>query len=293
MPQLKAQLAKEEVDGTPLFVEGRDFFAIDGIGLVGLSVTTPPARPIAPARRAEYSTYTIADELIDLQGKLKLCCAWRTTMELISGGDSISYRVTKEVRKSAAGDTCVTKVTHPAPHGELLKTDYVKGWIKAYWAHEELQGEDEPVGQHKARIEALKAERTPGKGGKTCISALLQPTCVIEFLRLEAKHCAATAPEDWHPQLTVGGETLPRDTLAFPTRASFTGEDWPEQFARPVQATRQADDEDDDEEELTEYEQIQRRIVNARLSLHAASAGGESQPRERRAGAGTKSQRPS
>ena len=148
--------------------------------------------------------------------------------------------------------------------------------------------------QHTARIEALKAERTPGKGGKTCISALRQPTCVIEFLRLEAKHCAATAPEDWHPQLTVGGETLPRDTLAFPTRASFTGEDWPEEFARPVQATRQADgdDEDDDEEELTQYEQIQRTIVNARLSLHAASADGESQPRERRAGAGTHSQRP-
>ena len=198
------------------------------------------------------------------------------------------------MRKLAAGDTCIAKVTHPAPHGELLKTDYDKGWIKTYWAHEELQGEDEPAGQHTARIEALKAERTPGKGSKTCISALRQPTCVIEFLRLEAKHCAATAPEDWHPQLTVGGETLPRDTLAFPTRASFTGEDWPEEFARPVQATRQADgdDEDDDEEELTEYEQIQRTIVNARLSLHAASADGESQPRERRAGAGTHSQRP-
>ena len=61
-----------------------------------------------------------------------------------------------------------------------------------------------------------------------------------------------------------------------------------------MQATRQADgdDEDDDEEELTEYEQIQRTIVNARLSLHAASADGESQPRERRPGAGTHSQRP-
>ena len=99
------------------------------------------------------------------------------------GGSSITYRVTREVRTAVGGGSCLSAVTHPAPNGEHVNTDVVKGWVKEYWAHEEQPQSGETPPERKTRIEALKAERTPGHHGKTCISA--QTTAVVtEFFRL-------------------------------------------------------------------------------------------------------------
>ena len=170
---------------------------------------------------------------------------------------------------------------HPAPNGEHVNTDVVKGWVKEYWAHEEQPQSGETPPERKTRIEALKAERTPGHHGKTCISALRQTTSVTEFFRLEAKHQAATQPQDWHPKLTVDGQTLPRSTLAFPPRSSYSGGDWPEDFVTVVQP-RQQSDLDVEDAPLTAYEENEAIVAAARLALHTASDGDAPQSRPRR-----------
>ena len=79
----------------------------------------------------------------------------------------------------------------------------------------------------------------------------------------------------------MDGQTLPRSTLAFRPRSSYSGGDWPEDFVTVVQP-RQQSELDVEDAPLTAYEENEAIVAAARLSLHTVSGGDGPQSRPRR-----------
>ena len=271
LPQLKANLAAEKnVDGTARFVWGRHIYE-DGDGnVVALTVTQPPPR----RANAVTQKWVPAGKLATILAEgLRLQCAWRQEKKIVLGGDTVTWEVTKEVRrKEAIG--CVPKTRHPRPHGESVGcVKVIKPCIKHYHDAEEALWKSRAWSKQK--FNARKKMRTLKAGTRSsAISGLRAPEAATEFIRLRDRYLNSTEiPEP--PVLARLGVTL-RD-LAVEVETSFDdagdSHEWPEEYATvvtPAQANRAADDEM--EEDAPEFDLHDASEAATRLLARAGVA---------------------
>ena len=239
LPTLKEQLASEKnVDGSARFIWNRDIFVIEGVGLVGMTVTQPPPEPHSAATLAGNGAgrHPLQADLSLLQRSLQLHlrCQWKKEKKILidESRNLMTYSVTKTVRRVVCGGRCVETQHHPKGDGENVLKDDVKSWVESYWRRE---AEEFATDKSKSRwqdwsgpeLKRRQGLRTKVKTGrnknKTSLSYLRAHELVEEFLRLERLY-----PEPRYKSPMP----CPRRTLRFPVETSWrgSGQRWPAEF---------------------------------------------------------------
>jgi hypothetical protein len=244
LPTLKAQLAAEKnVDSTARFVWNRDAFVIEGVGLVGMTMTEPPPQPHTAAVLANRGGQTtVGMTLSPLQVSLKLLlrCAWKMEKKIVidSGNNVLSYSIEKTVRRVVCNGKCVEKMHHPKGHGENVLMKDVKHWVEYYWQKEsELHATDKSkdkwqdwTGDELERRRELRTqvkERGHRNEGKTALSYLRSPELVEEFLRLDQLYPESDGIKSPMPCRRTGAKALQCD---METSWRGGGLRWPTEF---------------------------------------------------------------